>query len=93
MSQNELNALYDASFNMGPGKMSQYKEDGSKYSGGNFFLQFMAGGDGLKKRRYAESLLYTQGISVNMDVLRGKSMTQIVNYLNNLLKQDKEKEK
>lgn len=94
LADNELNALYDASFNMGPGKMSQYKQDGSKYSGGSFFLQFMGGGDGLKKRRYAENLLYTEGISVNLDVLKGKSTQQIVDYLNNLAKDDnKEKKK
>jgi RHS repeat-associated protein len=91
LNQNQTNALYDASFNMGPGKLSQYTEDGSKFSGGNFFLKFMGGGDGVKKRRYAENILYNQGISVHLDVLKGKSMTQIVDYLNSLIKKDEKK--
>jgi RHS repeat-associated protein len=70
LSDNQKNALYDASFNMGPGKMSQYDEDGGKYSGENFFLKFMGGGEGLKKRRYAENLLYSEGMYLHLDVIK-----------------------
>jgi len=70
LTENQKNALYDASFNMGPGKMSQYDEDGGKYSGENFFLKFMGGGEGLKKRRYAENLLYSEGLYIHLDVIK-----------------------
>lgn len=91
LNQNQTNALYDAAFNMGPGKLSQYTKDGSKFSGGNFFLQFMGGGDGVKKRRYAENILYNEGESVHLDKLKGKSMDQIMDYLNSLVKKDEKK--
>src|SRR5690606_36690627 len=90
LSGNQKNALYDAAFNMGRGKLSQYIEDGSKYSHGNFFLKFMAGGDGIKKRRYAENILYNEGVSIHLDVLKGKTMKQIDDYLKSLLKDEKE---
>ncbi|MFD2033701.1 glycoside hydrolase family protein [Belliella marina] len=90
LNENQKYALYDASFNMGPGKLKQYTVDNSKYSHGNFFLKFMAGGDGLKKRRYAENILYNEGISVHLDVLRGKSMQKIVSYLNSLINNEED---
>lgn len=55
---------------MGAGKMSQYDEDGGKYSGENFFSKFMGGGEGLKKRRYAENLLYSEGMYLHLDVIK-----------------------
>ena len=76
LTENQKNALYDASFNMGPGKMSQYKEDGTKFSGENFFLQFMSGGEGIKKRRYAENLLYSEGLYIHFDVLKNKAIKE-----------------
>lgn len=51
----------------------------------------MGGGDGLKKRRYAENILYNEGESVHLDRLKGKSMEQITDYLNSLLKKDEKK--
>jgi RHS repeat-associated protein len=72
LSENQKNALYDASFNMGAGKMFQYDEDGGKYSGEYFFLKFMGGGEGLKKRRYAENLLYSEGIYLHLNVIKNK---------------------
>ena len=91
LNQSQKNALYDAAFNMGPGKVKQYTEDGSMFSKGKFFLQFMAGGEGLKKRRYAESILFNEGISVKLDLLKGNSLEQILNYLNTINKHDKKK--
>jgi len=78
--ENQKNALYDASFNMGPGKMSQYDEDGGKYSGQNFFLKFMAGGEGIKKRRYAENLLYSEGLYIHFDVYRKEKLREKAKY-------------
>jgi RHS repeat-associated protein len=74
LDANQKNALYDASFNMGPGKLSQYSEDDSKFSGENFFLKFMAGGEGIMKRRFAENLLYSEGKYYNFDVLKVKKL-------------------
>ncbi|ANE51379.1 hypothetical protein SY85_13545 [Flavisolibacter tropicus] len=76
LSENQKNALYDASFNMGPGKMSHYTQDGTKYSGENFFLEYMAGGEGIKKRRYAENLLYSEGVYIHFDVINNKTTKQ-----------------
>jgi RHS repeat-associated protein len=76
LTENQKNALYDASFNMGPGKMEQYKQDDSKFSGENFFLEFMGGGDGIKKRRYAENLLYGNNLYIHLDVIRGAKAIQ-----------------
>lgn len=74
LSADQLNALYDAAFNMGPGKLSQYTEDDSKFSGENFFLKFMGGGEGIMKRRFAESLLYSEGKYYNLDVIKNKKL-------------------
>ena len=74
LSADQVNALYDAAFNMGPGKLGQYSEDGSKYSGENFFLKFMGGGEGIMKRRFAEILLFAEGKYYNLDVLKGKKL-------------------
>jgi RHS repeat-associated protein len=73
LSDNQKNALYDASFNMGPEKMSQYNEGSSKFSGENFFLQFMGDGDAVSKRRYAENLLYSEGMYLHLDVIKNSS--------------------
>lgn len=80
LTDDKKNALYDASFNMGPGKMTQYKEDGSKYSGENFFLKFMAGGEGIRKRRFAENLLYSEGLYIHFDVYRKNKTKELKNY-------------
>ena len=74
LNTNQLNALYDASFNMGPNKLSQYSEDDSKFGGENFFLKFMGGGEGIMKRRYAEGLLYSEGKYYNFDFISGKKL-------------------
>lgn len=68
-------ALLDAAFNLGPGRLSKYKEDGTKFSGEFFFLKFM-GDPGIKKRRYAENLLYDEGIYLGLEPVRGKSAIQ-----------------
>jgi RHS repeat-associated protein len=70
LSDSQREALYDASFNMGPGKMRQYQEGEGKFSGEFFFLQFMAGGEGIKKRRYAENILYSQGLYLHLDHIK-----------------------
>ena len=77
LAENKKNALYDASFNMGAGKMIQYDEDGGKYSGENFFLKFMGGGEGLKKRRYAENILFSDGMYLKLDVIK-RSTTKAI---------------
>jgi GH24 family phage-related lysozyme (muramidase) len=76
LTENERNALYDAAFNMGPGKLKQYDESDSKYSHGFFFLKFLAGGEGIKKRRYAENILYTFGKYLHIDVLKANSKAE-----------------
>jgi GH24 family phage-related lysozyme (muramidase) len=80
LTENQKNALYDASFNMGPGKMSQYDEDGGKNSGENFFFKFMGGGEGIKKRRYAENLLYSEGLYIHFDVYRKEKPKEKARY-------------
>lgn len=72
LSENQTNALYDASFNMGPGKLKDFNKSNGKYSGEFFFLQYMAGGQGIKKRRFAESLLYSENIYLHLDYLKNK---------------------
>lgn len=72
LTTNQNNALYDASFNLGPGKVSQYNEEGTKNSGENFFFKFMGDGEGIRKRRFAENLLYSEGTYNSFDVLKGK---------------------
>jgi len=82
LTDTKKNALYDASFNLGPENMKKYSEGDSKFAGENFFLQFMAGGDGIKKRRYAENILYSEGQYLHLDVLLDKkqiaSATKVV---------------
>lgn len=70
LSENQKNALYDASFNMGPGKMTQYNENSGRFSGENFFFKFMGDGDAVSKRRYAENLLYSEGMYLHLDVIK-----------------------
>jgi RHS repeat-associated protein len=72
LSENQKNALYDASFNMGPEKMQQYDENGETFSGGNFFFKFMGDGDSVSKRRYAENLLYSEGLYLHLDLIKSK---------------------
>jgi RHS repeat-associated protein len=93
LSEYNKNALYDASFNMGPGKMSQYNEDGGKFSSENFFLQFMGGGEGLKKRRYAENLLYSEGLYLHLDFIKNAGKRAIAEKIvNGALDQSTDKE-
>ncbi len=73
LSTNQRYALYDASFNMGPGKMLDYNENGSKFSGENFFLQYMGDGPGVSKRRYGENLLYSENLYIHFDVYSKKN--------------------
>ncbi len=93
LSENERGALYDAAFNMGPGKLKQYTEDGSKFSRGNIFFQFMGGGEGIKKRRYAENILYTNGKYIHFDVLNGKDLQRVLDFLTPLQKEREDREK
>ena len=81
LTENQKNALYDASFNMGPYKLKQFNYDGDKFSGENFFLKFMAGGEGIKKRRYAENILFTDGIYLHLDVLSGKNKLKAIDII------------
>ncbi|WP_281309715.1 glycoside hydrolase family protein [Flavobacterium flavigenum] len=72
LTENETNALYDASFNMGPGKLKNFDNLNNKFSGEFFFLQYMAGGEGIKKRRFAESLLFSENMYIHLDYLKNK---------------------
>ena len=41
LNNSQFDALFDASFNMGSGKLSQFNQNDEKFSNGNFFLKFM----------------------------------------------------
>jgi lysozyme len=73
LNENQNSALLDAAFNMGPGKLSQFNTGDGKFSGENFFFKFMGDGDGISKRRFGENLLYSEGLFIPFDVLKGKT--------------------
>ena len=71
LNNSQFDALFDASFNMGSGKLSQFNQNDEKFSNGNFFLKFMRGGTGIEKRRYAENIIYDTGKYFKLDILKG----------------------
>ncbi|MFY7936406.1 MAG: glycoside hydrolase family protein, partial [Flavobacterium sp.] len=63
LTVNQRNALYDLSFNGGPGKVMNFRNEKGKYAGENYFLKpsYLGDVEGNVKRRYADNLLFSEG--------------------------------
>ena len=96
LTNNQRNALYEISFNGGAGKVLNFKNaEGTMYAGENYFLQpkYLNDIDANVKRRYADNLLYSDGLFLHLDKIKSaKVIKNVENFLNPPKKEDTKKE-
>ena len=96
LTSNQRDALYEISFNGGAGKVLNFKNAaGSMYGGENYFLQpkYLNDIEANVKRRYADNLLYSEGLYLHLDKIKSaKEIEKVENFLNPPEKNDAKKE-